>query len=461
MRNSNRISSIISQKLRLFQIAILFGMPIFAGAVTAVSAGLTESYSDKSFVSALVPHIAVLLETNEEIEIQRLVHSASLESDKVLQVIRDGKILASSEGVSELGLQKAVVVTSGPISFADSRVTTVSRIRRSGGPIQDAFLLVSSPLSSFLKPAAVVFAPIFILSLLLSFLLPRLIENAVTTSVVEPLERISDGIKSIALNDDLGLELQKAEEIGRNVFVEELKVIAEGLAATLMRLKSATDQLIESRAVEKSGQLYRQLIHDLHTPVTALREFSRISSDENVSAATRKNALSKIPELAEQVLNQVGAGRANLNNTYRPMPNADLVESVSKTAERAALTASSAHSCEVIVLVPNEKVRISHDPILLERAVANLILNAAEASSTRVEVAVANYEGRPVVRVSDNGPGMKPGSVATYLLGHGRSSKGDRQALGLSGCNHIVKTHGAKLIHRRSHLGGSEFEIRF
>jgi signal transduction histidine kinase len=55
---------------------------------------------------------------------------------------------------------------------------------------------------------------------------------------------------------------------------------------------------------------------------------------------------------------------------------------------------------------------------------------------------------------------MDETKVPVYLQGRGQSGKANRQAFGLSSTNHIVRSHGGKLIYRKSDLGGSSFEIR-
>ena len=65
-----------------------------------------------------------------------------------------------------------------------------------------------------------------------------------------------------------------------------------------------------------------------------------------------------------------------------------------------------------------------------------------------------------LIRVSDDGDGMDEGAVSLFLQGRGRSCKADRDAIGLSSANHIVRTHGGKIVYRKSPLGGAAFEIR-
>ena len=64
------------------------------------------------------------------------------------------------------------------------------------------------------------------------------------------------------------------------------------------------------------------------------------------------------------------------------------------------------------------------------------------------------------IRVCDDGVGMDENKVSVYLQGRGQSGKANRQAFGLSSTNHIVRSHGGKLIYKRSDLGGASFEIR-
>jgi sensor histidine kinase regulating citrate/malate metabolism len=65
-----------------------------------------------------------------------------------------------------------------------------------------------------------------------------------------------------------------------------------------------------------------------------------------------------------------------------------------------------------------------------------------------------------VIRVEDDGPGIKANELTLFLQGRGQSKKRNRFAIGLSTVNHIVTNHGGRVVYQKSKFGGACFELR-
>lgn len=102
----------------------------------------------------------------------------------------------------------------------------------------------------------------------------------------------------------------------------------------------------------------------------------------------------------------------------------------------------------------------SHDSILLGRALSNLITNAIEAASKRVQVEISKIEDGVSIKVNDDGKGLEQEEVSLHLQGRGKSTKNERMGIGLASANHIIRSHGGKIIYQSSPLGGACFEVR-
>lgn len=103
---------------------------------------------------------------------------------------------------------------------------------------------------------------------------------------------------------------------------------------------------------------------------------------------------------------------------------------------------------------------VAHDSSLLNRAVGNLVKNAIDACKGRVQVTVKSADECTLIQVSDDGPGLSQQKAGLFLQGREKSTKGDRQAFGLAAANHIIRSHGGRIVYRPSELGGACFEIR-
>lgn len=220
------------------------------------------------------------------------------------------------------------------------------------------------------------------------------------------------------------------------------------------------DTLSEKRAKELSAESYKRLIHDLHNPIAALRMSSRLSVSPLLSDEEKREASENVPILAEQILNQVCSANENLNFENAIIRLDDVRDCVKGAADEARLASQKLSSINVITRIPTYTVIIPHDGRLLRRAISNLVKNALDACRTEVKVALERVENEITILVEDDGPGLTQEQAALYLLGRGRSTKGDRRARGLAATNHIAHAHGGRIVYRPSALGGGCFEIR-
>ncbi|UQA61815.1 sensor histidine kinase [Polyangium aurulentum] len=101
------------------------------------------------------------------------------------------------------------------------------------------------------------------------------------------------------------------------------------------------------------------------------------------------------------------------------------------------------------------------DPILFERVLSNLLLNAIEAFEGRpgrVSVRAWREEGRVQLEVEDDGPGIAP-EVAARLFEPLVTGKAKGTGLGLSLSRTIVEAHGGGISAGAGAQGGAMFRM--
>ena len=438
----------VSQNLKRF----LFLVPIAFATVAAILIGsgslLAQRENSKSLMTAISSHLALLIETNDRPELQRLIVSISAETGQEIEVVDNGRILASTKLRTDIGLTDTPQREGA--SFARRAFIDPVPILRNGGAPTASFVRIYLPMNSSLGFCALIFTATFLVSAFtIWFLANRIVKGA--QSAMSPVQDLIAAIRNLALSEPINMQ-----KLG----ISEFEEIRTTLVDTKTELRVATTKLADSMAKEMAGEAYRRLIHDLHNPVTALRQMMRLSVNPSLTSDEIHEVREKMVELAEQILEQVKAGKNTLALKPSIISGADLVRSIAIAAERAALSLSESRSFELIRNLPTEPYLVDHDPILIERVLTNLIANAVEASANKVVISLATENGSTSIRVADDGPGLPADVVNLHLLGRGRSTKANREGLGLSGCNHIIRSHGGRIIHRKSRLGGLEFELR-
>ena len=106
-------------------------------------------------------------------------------------------------------------------------------------------------------------------------------------------------------------------------------------------------------------------------------------------------------------------------------------------------------------------VVVNADRIGLEQALANLVLNAVEAAPAKngeVIVSLTRRDGRAVIGVDDNGPGVDP-EIAERLFEPFETTKPRGMGLGLPLAKEIAARHGGALTWRPRAPDGTRFEL--
>lgn len=115
-------------------------------------------------------------------------------------------------------------------------------------------------------------------------------------------------------------------------------------------------------------------------------------------------------------------------------------------------------SISVTVDITPPDLEVSCEPLLVERLITNLLVNAAQAAREprvlHVVVRVRPDERGFVLEVEDDGPGFAP-IVLERLFEPGVTTKSTGTGLGLVLCRSIVRVHGGDMFIERAPSGGA------
>jgi two-component system, OmpR family, sensor kinase ParS len=223
-----------------------------------------------------------------------------------------------------------------------------------------------------------------------------------------------------------------------------------------------------SALLQSHRDLEQSVAHELRTPLAQLKfdlELAR-GSDEAAERDVRFNAMSRdLVDLEELVGELLVLASLRHAPPYLPrqVPTAALVDE----ALRRAHDEMRASDRLIAIDGPTELPQtISCDPKYLTRALVNILRNAMRYARTRVMLSIAQENGRTVVSVDDDGPGVPPRERSrlfepfTRLEGsRGRDSGG--VGLGLAIVKSVAEWHGGVAEISDSPLGGARVSIRW
>lgn len=194
-----------------------------------------------------------------------------------------------------------------------------------------------------------------------------------------------------------------------------------------------------------SQEQARMLIHELRSPMTAIAGYADLLRHHELPPEELGPALDAISHAVERMdamLDAVATGKP----FERPELAVRKPVSLRELADRAAADTHAAHWRQVAVEASCDPV-VTGDPLLLRRAVDNLLGNAVKYSSGAIRVRVSAVKGFGRLEVCDHGPGIP---VAEMEHVFERFARLDRDAaspgmgLGLAVVRDIAEAHGGR-----------------
>jgi two-component system sensor histidine kinase QseC len=147
------------------------------------------------------------------------------------------------------------------------------------------------------------------------------------------------------------------------------------------------------------------------------------------------------------------------------LPNPTPVNLGELMRDVTAGTRDTSEKCAIDVDIGDGKVIVEGVPDLLQIALRNLIDNAVRYSpaGSRITVALRAENGRPVMSVADNGPGVGEGELPRLIERFYRSAEAvaEGSGLGLTIVQRIAELHGARLELVNRATGGLEARLRW
>ena len=266
----------------------------------------------------------------------------------------------------------------------------------------------------------------------------------VTRTVLVPVRRLTEATEHVAETRDLSGRMDgsaRRDELGR-------------LAASFNTMLSALEE-----SVAAQRQLVADASHELRTPLTSLRtNIEVLARSDELPEPERERLLAdvveQLTEMTSLVAELVELARGQQAQAEPEEIRLDLlVESAVERAQRN-------HPGLVFATHLNETT-IEGVPATIERAIGNLLDNAAKWSPGGGTVEVAVREGQVTVR--DHGPGIDEADLPHvfdrfYRAASARGMPGS--GLGLAIVKQVAESHGGEVVAERAAGGGTLMRLR-
>jgi two-component system sensor histidine kinase MprB len=276
----------------------------------------------------------------------------------------------------------------------------------------------------------------------LGILAAALVGAVVARGALRPVRRLTGTAERIAHTHDLGerIEIEGDDELSR-------------LGVTFNEMLDSLE-----RAIRSQRQLVSDASHELRTPLTSLRtNIDVLRQGVALSDRDRERLLrdlgSELEELTLLAANLVDLARGSQRDLHLVAVRLDHVA-------EAVVARATARFPELDFALEAEATTVWGDPEELERAIWNLVENAAKWSdgAGRVELTIA--EGEVVVR--DHGPGV-PAADRPFVFDRFYRSEVARShpgsGLGLAIVRQIAETHGGRVEVEEAAGGGARFRL--
>ncbi|MFO0928770.1 MAG: PAS domain S-box protein [Gemmataceae bacterium] len=257
---------------------------------------------------------------------------------------------------------------------------------------------------------------------------------------------------AVPLRDDLG---QPRGAIAAFVDITKLKEAEEGL----------------KEADRRKDEFLAMLAHELRNPLAPIRnavQLLRLIGLPDPRLEQVRDLIDRqLTHLVRLVDDLLEVSRITRGMIELQRDRVDLARVVQNAVETSCpLLDAGRH--ELTVTTPPEPIPVDGDPVRLTQVVTNVLNNAAKftPSGGHIAVTVAREDGRAVVRIKDDGPGI-PAAVLPQVFELFTQFSGTRDrsqgglGIGLALVKRLVEMHGGSVeVHSDGPGTGAEFVIR-
>jgi two-component system C4-dicarboxylate transport sensor histidine kinase DctB len=229
-------------------------------------------------------------------------------------------------------------------------------------------------------------------------------------------------------------------------------------------LQVAEQTLAQSSKLAALGEMSAGVSHELNQPLAAMKTYlagarlllQRKRPDEALSSFQRiDDLIDRMGAITRQLKSYARKG----GEAFEPFDLRDALSSALAMMEPQL----KRREAQIVRSIPREAVMVNADRIRMEQVIINLLRNAIDATrgvaNPTIDIIVsASEDGRAVLTVRDNGPGIQD-LEKLFEPFYTTKAPGDGVGLGLAISSGIVQDFGGRLTARNAQSGGAVFDV--
>jgi len=289
---------------------------------------------------------------------------------------------------------------------------------------------------------------ILALSLVISVFTAALVYLSLHLLMVRPMRRITDSMARFRADPEDPTRIIKPSARS-----DEIGIAQRELAEMQVGLRGA----LQARArLAALGAGVTRISHDLGNILATARLVSdRLSNSEDPEVRrvtpTLLGAIDRAVNLCAQTLSFTREGAPKIERS-----RFDLGELVSEVG--ASVPEQLSGEAEWRNLIES-RLEVSADREQLYRVLSNLGRNAIQAGASRGEIDARMKDGRVIIELSDDGPGLSPRARERLFAPFAGSSRPGGTGLGLAIARELMRAHGGDIRLERSTSEGTCFRL--
>lgn len=233
----------------------------------------------------------------------------------------------------------------------------------------------------------------------------------------------------------------------------------------------ALEEAARSEAAKESERLRMVLLdsitHELRTPLTAIKaSATTLLSSRQASAKDQHEMLTVIDEEADRlnalIAQAVQMGQLEASSMHMELSRCPVSELIQRAVQSCAFSLAEHH---LQLSIPENCPAVLADAAWMERAISNLLLNAAKYSprGRTIHLAVQPDDQYVTLSVADEGPGIDPAEKEMifdrFYRGQRFRGRVSGTGLGLAICRAVITAHHGTIDVQNQPGRGARFTI--